>query len=364
MHSVVASLDRKTRQAFRALAEKSNESVADYLRRVVWDYLEHPEPIPDNLGPVPSSEATSVATRLDDQSYRKFMAQVESRGLSVNYLLRMLVHEHVDSCAPETYCEPDPRPERKPMVYLDHKPASWLRPIYWSSLTAADIERVTGCSNTAAYKLAKELAASERIDMEGKALVLRPEAQFEETADQFFENLLSASLSGMDPLMTCGATPPVSIKLPSVGIQRDALKVLLTAMNQPNQLVDALVRGTADILRFAPLEFVFDGQWMLRANEFMPHGGLIGEKAIPLADIDEADLFVPAKTEPPKPKRPGRKPRAEPETYDKDNRLLIPAGTFEVGVMLAGKIITKLGKPCFDPEFDRVMQYAYFGGQA
>lgn len=362
MPTITTNVDRKCFKHFRNLVAESNETSSSRLRRVISDYVENPAPLADNIGPIPAHDSGMLNVTIDEDLHSQFLAQAKQKpGKTPSSLLRTLVYDHVEQCKPETFRAPDPKP-RKTMVFLDHKPATWHRPAFWSGVTAADVERVTGCSNTAAYKLVRELGASDSLALVDKTLALRPEVGFEETTEQFFGNLLKATLAEQNAFLACGASPAVKVKLPAVKVSIAILKTLLTAMSRPNQLVDALISGNNDIVRFAPLEFVFDGgRWLLRANEYFLMGGLLGEKMIPIDDIEEADLVVARQPAKEAPKR-GRKPKAKPEveTFDKSNRLLVPAGRFEVGQMLAGQKITKLGRSAFDAEFDQVMQYAYF----
>lgn len=362
-----------------AVLEGKNRS--QKLRDLIGDFLINPDvQVAENVEPPSDQFGSIAATQVEDEQYATLAAVAESRRLKVGTLLRSVIHRHVEdskvSTAPPIQLRPpikflevelpDSASTRKPYVTIDPDPKPWLRMSFWSKLTTDDIMQITGCSTTTANRYARNLVETGIAGLNGKRVVLLDDSEFKESANQFLENLLRATICEEDALRACGANPPVSIKMKDAGIEASVLKTLLSAIPDPNQHVDLLVTGGEELVRCHPLGLVFDeGTWKLRINEFLPNGGLLGEKSIPLDMIAEAELFVPTPVEPETPKRRGRQPSQkrlpiEPETYDKNNRVLVPAGTFEVGATVAGKVITKLGRACFDPEFDQLMQYAYY----
>lgn len=382
MRTVTASVTKSVQNVFIGLAKKASENNSQHLRRVIDDFLSNPSAtFADNVTAPQKGDLMSLGTNISDSVYAALREHCNKRDMSMGAILRCLVIEYIDKAAPAAdsvrsqplrirpildlkMITPEPIGEtgdtkRKPTVYLDRDPAPWVRMAFWRGLKHSDVAAITGCSVTTGSKFAHELIASGELVAGDKTLL--PKADFTETADQFLQNLLRAKLSGEDVMRATGTNPAVSINLPQSGIETSVLKTILAAMNEPNQLADALLAGSEDLIRIHPCELIYDGAWKLRANQF-EHDALAGERVIALADIAEAELFFPPKAEPEQKKHPGRKNRqkTEPEVYSND-RMLVPSGAgFAVGGMLATKTIVKLGKEFFDPEFSRCMQYAYF----
>lgn len=307
MQKLETILDRKTHAALGALAEKSNEKLEDRFNRIVSAFIAQPVPIADNIEPPTADDACPVATELDDPAYQRFIEQIKSRGLSIDIALFSLVIDHVDQNTPRGKGL-DITPLRKKPVYLDYKPESWMRPVFWSDIQPNDIAKATSCSIATACHLTKEMTATKMFGMKDRQLVLKPSAGFEETTDQLLQNLLRAKLAGEDLFMTCGSKPAIEIKQEPIGLPVAAMKALMGGMASPNQLLDAIVRGKDDVVRFTPLGFVFDnGRWLVRVNEFLIGGGLLGEKCIALADIEEVERYVKPAVVLIEPKRRGRR---------------------------------------------------------